>query len=160
MKRTALLVLLPLLLTSRAALAASTSDSNALALAALVAEQSPLLSQPDKGLMSRLFAGDRNVTYPANRKISILADSVICRASNVDITSRSCELTFGTQKRALKARQANELFATIAVAGVEPDGAAGSIYEGLWHLACTIDPNVVKQTAGGGADCQFTTGGP
>ena len=34
----------------------------------------------------------------------------------------------------------HELFATIAEVGVKPDGAAGTIYEGLSQLACTIDP--------------------
>jgi hypothetical protein len=160
MKRLAPLLIPLLSLGGPSASAASASDSSALALAALVAEQSPLLTGPEKSVMSRMFAGDPGFTYPAGTKISVLADSIVCRASNVDITSRSCELTFGTQKRAMKGRRANELFATIAVTGVQPDGAAGSVFESLWHLACTVDPNVIKQKAGGGADCQFTTGGP
>jgi hypothetical protein len=160
MKRLALLLIPSLLLAGQSAFAASTGDSSALALAALVAEHSQLLTHREKSVMSRMFAGNLSFTYPANKKISVLADSIVCRASNVDITSRSCELAFGAKKRALKGRQANELFATIAVAGVAPDGAAGSVFENLWHLACTIDPNVVKQKAGGGADCQFATGGP
>jgi hypothetical protein len=36
-----------------------------------------------------------------------------------------------------------------------PDGAAGSIFEALSNLKCTIDPNEVKQKSGGGAECQY-----
>ena len=89
--------------------------------------------------------------FPPNRKISVTADSVVCRASNVDITSRTCELAFGAGKRLLKGREANELTATLAAAGVAPEGAAGSIIESITKLACTIDPNEIRQKAGGNA---------
>ena len=36
--------------------------------------------------------------------------------------------------------------------------AAGSITESIMKLECTIDPMVIKQKAGGGADCTFETG--
>ncbi len=39
-----------------------------------------------------------------------------------------------------------------------PDGAAGSTFESLSHLVCTIDPQVIAQKAGGGADCTFDPG--
>jgi hypothetical protein len=52
------------------------------------------------------------------------------------------------------------LYATIAVAGVPPDGAAGSTFEALSHLDCSINPNVIKQKAGGGATCNFDPGQP
>lgn len=29
--------------------------------------------------------------------------------------------------------------------------------EGITNLECIVDPNVVKQKGGGGADCTFTT---
>jgi len=96
--------------------------------------------------------------FPPNRKISVTADSVVCRASNVDITSRTCELAFGAGKRLLKGREANELTATLAAAGVAPEGAAGSIIESVTKLACTIDPNEIRQKAGGGGQCAFETG--
>ena len=38
------------------------------------------------------------------------------------------------------------------------DGAAGSVFESVTALSCTVDPSVVKQKAGGGADCTFTPG--
>jgi hypothetical protein len=83
---------------------------------------------------------------------------VVCRVSNVDITSRSCELTFGSQKRTLTGREANELFATAVVAGIAPEGAAGSSIASVSKLKCTLDPNEIKQKAGGGAECSFETG--
>ena len=160
MKKMAPLVALAILLANQSAFAASTGGAGALALAALVAEHSPLLTHRDKDVMARMFDGKLNFSFPANKKISVLADSVVCRASDVDISAHSCELTFGAKKRALSGRKAHELYATVAEAGVQPDGAAGSIFESLSHLACTIDPNEVKQRAGGGADCQFTPGAP
>jgi len=153
-------VLVCALIASESASAATASGSSALALAALVAADSRLLTQQDRSVMARMFAGYLNFRYPANRKITIKADSIVCRASNVDITQRSCELTFGSKKATLSGRKAHELFATIAEVGVPPDAGAGTIRESLSHLACTIDPNEVKQKAGGGATCNFDPGAP
>ena len=156
MKRIALSVF-ALAITAQSAYA-DTSGPRALALAALVAMHSPSLSGQDKHALARLFEGNLNFPFPAGRKITVEADAVLCRASNVDITSRSCTLTFGTHTPMLKGRRAHELFATIAKSGVPEDGAAGSIFEGLSHLKCTIDPAEIKQKAGGGADCKFDPG--
>ena len=158
MKRIALSVF-ALAITAQSA-SADTTGPRALALAALVAKHSPLLNGQDKHAMERLFDGHLNFPFPADRKITVQADAILCRASNVDITSRSCTLTFGTQTPTLKGRRAHELFATIAESGVPEDGAAGSIFEGLSHLNCTIDPAEIKQKAGGGADCKFDPGAP
>jgi hypothetical protein len=83
---------------------------------------------------------------------------VVCRTSNVDITSRSCELTFGTQKYTLTGRDANEISATAIAAGIAAEGAAGSSIVGFSKLKCTLDPNEIKRKAGGGAECSFETG--
>jgi len=146
------------LLLATGAAAATVTGSSALMLASLVAEHSPPLSQQERGAMARMLAGNLDFSFPANQKITVRADAVSCRSSNVDITSRSCELTFGARRVTLKARQAHELFAIIAQAGVPPEGAAGRIYESISHLVCTIDPNEVKQRAGGGAACTFDQG--
>lgn len=159
MKRIAFFVLC-VLMASESAAAATASGSSALALAALVAADTRLLPRQDRSLMARMFAGYLNFRFPANRKITIKVDSIVCRASNIDITQRSCELTFGPKKVTLTGRKAHELFATIALVGVPPDGAAGTIRESLSHLVCTIDPNEVKQKAGGGATCNFDPGAP
>jgi hypothetical protein len=158
-KRTVLAVLLVLGNGTSIASAASGSAFGpaALALAGVVASHSRVLSFADRRVIAQLFAG-KSISFPPGRKISINADSITCRVSNVDIISRSCELVFGDRKRALKGRQANELFATLLAAGVASVGAAGSIFEKVTTLICTIDPNEVQQKAGGGAQCVFETG--
>src|SRR6516165_3162206 len=78
----------------RAALAApvTASGPTALALAAVVAQHSPLVRAFDNRVIARLFRGNTNFGFTPNTQISVAADSVVCRVSNVDITSRSCEL--------------------------------------------------------------------
>jgi hypothetical protein len=129
------------------------SSSDALALAGIVAAASPLLSSAEKEAVALLFAGSRNISY--TKKIVVTADKIVCRASNVDITSRSCEMTFGKTVKSLSGRAANELYATEAMAGVPSDGAAGTMYEGLSKLECAIDPQEIEQAGGGGAVCSF-----
>jgi hypothetical protein len=152
-------ILLFPLLASQNASAATATGSSALALASLVAEASPLLSRHEKRVMARLFGGHLH-HLPANSKISVKADAIVCRVSNVDITSRSCKLTFGAASANLTGRKAHELYATLAEAGVPSEGAAGSIFESLAHFVCTIDPREIAQRAGGGADCTFDLGAP
>ncbi|UGY20600.1 hypothetical protein WDM22_36555 [Bradyrhizobium septentrionale] len=141
--------------SAAAAAPPTTSGSVALALAGVVAPYSPLPAT-EKAAVAAFFNGDSNV--PATRKITVTADKVVCRASNVDITSRSCELTFGGKTHTVKGSAAYAIFATVALAGVPADGAAGTIYEALSKLSCTLDPAVIKDKAGGGADCSFEPG--
>lgn len=142
-----------------AASAGSTSGSTALALAGVVAPYSSLPAA-EKKAVAAFFAGDTNVSYSG--KIIVTADKIVCRISDVDITARSCELTFTSESgkgpskmRTIKGREANELYATEALAGVPSDGAAGSIFESLSKLSCTLDPKALKDKGGGGADCTF-----
>jgi hypothetical protein len=151
-------LLIPLLLASEPALAASATGNSALALASLVSEHSPLLNLDEKSVLGQLLRPNPNFSYLAERKISVEADSIVCRQSNVDLTGRSCELKFGDKKISVRGRKAHELYATIAELGVPPDGAAGTMYESLSHLACTIDSGEVKQKSGGGAECKFEPG--
>ena len=139
-----------------AASAGSVTGSAALALAAVVAPYS-YLPAAHKMAMKKFFNGDTNVSY--GKKISVAADKIVCRTSNVDITARSCELTFKNGKHTLKGREASELYATEIMAGVPSDGAAGSIFESLSKLNCTLDPKALKDKAGAGADCSFDPGG-
>jgi hypothetical protein len=44
------------------------------------------------------------------------------------------------------------------MAGIPADGAAGSVFESLSKLNCTLDPAEIRKKAGGGADCSFDTG--
>lgn len=134
------------------------TGSSALALAALVGAHSPNVTSRDKTLLSSMLNGNLAFTFPAKGKIAVAADSVSCRASNVDISEHDCTLKFGAATRTLKGREAHELYATLTENGIPSDGAAGSIYEALSNLACTIDPNEVKQKAGGGANCTSKPG--
>jgi hypothetical protein len=144
-----------LLLSSHGVFAGEAQGSGALVLAALTGENSPLLNAVEKKLLAKLLNGNLVFVFPANKKIEIIADAVTCRSSNVDISAHSCELNFGAKKVLLQGRKAHELYATLAEAGVASGGAAGSIFEALAHLACSIEPSVIKQKNGGGADCKY-----
>jgi hypothetical protein len=150
-------VLLALGQTASASAAPVTvTGPTALALASVVAQHSPLLSADDRGAMARLFGGDSQVV-PIKKLLSVTADSVLCRVSNIDIASRHCELAFKTGKLTLMGREANEMSATLAAAGVPVEGAAGSMIESVSQLACTIDSNEIRQMAGAGVKCTFET---
>ncbi len=156
---------LSLLLASQAALAAGTakkqsiSGNGALALAALVAEESPLPA-PEKAILADFLAGKSAVKFPAGQKITVAADAVTCRASDVDLTDHSCDLSFGKKTVHLQGRKAHELYATLVEIGAPSEGAAGTIFEALSNFSCTIDPKEIEGKDGGGADCRFTPGGP
>jgi hypothetical protein len=136
--------------------AGSVTGQAALALAGVVAPASHVLSMTEKEAVATLFAA--NSTIPYRKKIIVTADKIVCRVSNVDITARSCELTFGKTVKTINGRAANEVFATAAMAGIPSDGAAGSIFESVSKLSCTLDPQVIKDKAGGGAECSFEAG--
>jgi hypothetical protein len=136
--------------------AGSVTGQAALALAGVVAPASHVLSMTEKEAVATLFAA--NSTIPYRKKIIVTADKIVCRVSNVDITARSCELTFGKTVKTINGRAANEVFATAAMAGIASDGAAGSIFESVSKLSCTLDPQVIKDKAGGGAECSFEAG--
>ena len=128
------------------------------ALAAVVAQHSPHLPAYDKKTMARLFGGDSVFLIATKAKFSITADTVVCRTSNVDIAARSCELTFKVSKKTIKGREANEVNATSATAGVVAEGAAGSNIASFSKLNCSIDAREIRQKAGSGAQCSFETG--
>jgi hypothetical protein len=135
---------------------ATANGPAALALAGVVALYSPLLTADEREAVSAFFVGQTGVRYA--KKISVTADRIVCKVSNVDITARSCELTFKGAKQTITGRRASEIFATEAMAGVPSDGAAGSMSESISKLNCTLDPAEIKQKAGGGATCKFETG--
>jgi hypothetical protein len=149
----ALLLLAAFGVTPAAAAPVSAGGSTALAVAAVIAPYSPLLSAYEKRAIAGLFNGNAR----AGKKLTVTAESIICRVGNVDITARSCELTFDKGSRSLKGREANEIFATLTAAGAVAEGAAGSMIQTVTKLSCTLDQNVIKDHAGGGADCSFAT---
>jgi hypothetical protein len=155
MRRSSLLILSAMLIAPGPALAGTADGSGALALAALVGQISPLLGAPEKDVLSKLLNGEADFGFPKGKTISVEAAKVSCRASNVDIKSHSCELSFGAQTVTLKGRAAHELYATLIEIGVPPDAGAGSVFEALAKLDCKIDPGEVTANAGGGAHCNY-----
>ncbi|QIP06086.1 MULTISPECIES: hypothetical protein [Bradyrhizobium] len=135
---------------------AKVSGATALALAGVIAPLSPDLSGAERKAVAMLFAGGSDVPY--KKAIVVTADRIVCRTGNVDITVRNCEVTFGKTVRTVNGSTANEIFATEALAGIPPDGAAGSNFESLTRLSCTIDPNAIRRKDGSGADCTFQPG--
>jgi hypothetical protein len=119
-----------------------------LALAAVIAQHSPSVRAFDKRVIARLFRGNTSFGFTPNTKISVDADSVVCRVSNVNITARSCELSFGSRKRTLTGREANELGATAAAAGVPSEGAARLKHRN--HLQVTVHDRSERDYAEGG----------
>jgi hypothetical protein len=136
---------------------ATVSGPTALAVAAVLAQYSPVLNPGERKVIAGLFDGNTRMSYPL-KKLSVSADTVMCRISNVAISERSCEIAFQKGKRSLKGRAANEVYATLASAGVTAEGAAGSMIENVSKLSCTLDLGAIKQNAGGGADCSWQTG--
>jgi hypothetical protein len=149
MKTAAPILFFTLLLTNQSALAATTTDSSALALASLVGVQSPVLNRHDKGVLTQLLGGHADVAFPANKQIPVKADDTVCNAGNVDITAHSCKLTFGGKTADLTGDKAHELYATMAQAGVPSEGSTGAVYESLSHLVRTINPHEIAQKGSG-----------
>ena len=146
---------LALLLTAQPAFAGS-SGNPALALAGLVGLQSPHVTGVEKNVLSKYLDGHAGAIFKKGETIVVKADAVTCRASNVDITAHSCDLTFGgKKKKTLSGRKAHEIFATLLENGVASEGAAGSIFVGLTDLDCQIDPAGVASRDGSGATCDF-----
>jgi hypothetical protein len=135
-----------------------TSGNAALALAAIVGGYSPLLPSGQKALLATLFNGTIPASAAHAANIAVKAISITCSAGDVDITARTCTLTFDPHTITLHGRKAHELYATMIESQVPSEGAAGTIYESLKDLSCTVSPSEVAQRAGGGATCGFTPG--
>ena len=142
-------------LAPAAAQAGASNGSNALALAAIVGELAPQTSAPNKKLLAAFFSGKADAPHAKGQRVAVKADAIDCRAGNVDITSRACELTFGAKKIELRGRKANELYATLIENGVVAEGAAGSSHASITALDCIVDADEVAEKAGGGARCAF-----
>lgn len=139
-----------------AAQPSTVSGSTALALAGVIAPMSPLLTSAERRAVAMLFAANSDIPY--RKKIVVTADKIVCRTGNVDITVRTCAISFGKKLKTVNGSTANEIFATEALAGVPSDGAAGSVFESLSKLSCTIDPDAIRRKDGSGAECSFGPG--
>ncbi len=149
------LIAIALFFVGQSASAGALIGNGALALAALVGQHAPQLDQEQKSLLLNYLNGDAEAKFPEGGALSVKADSVVCRISNVDITFHSCDLTFGARKVTITGRVAHELYATLVENGIPGDGAAGSNYEAIGALDCAINPGEVASKGGGGAKCDF-----
>jgi hypothetical protein len=147
-----------LLVAATPASAASAGGHDALALGALIGLRSPVLTAHQRVHLALLLE-DRAAFVPPG-PIVVAADVATCRAGDVDVAAFGCVLTFGPRTVNLAGRPAHELYATIVEAGVPGDGAAGTIFEALHSLSCTLDPAKLAQKDGSGADCTFQPGPP
>ena len=77
---------------------ATANGPAALALAGVVALYSPLLTADEREAVTAFFVGQSGVRYA--KKISVTADKIVCRVSNVDITARSCDCLLYTSDAA------------------------------------------------------------
>jgi len=136
---------LTILQNTASAAPGTATEPTALALASVIAQHSPTVRTFDKRVIARLFRGN---TSP-NTKICVDADCAVCRVTDVDITSRSCDLSFGSLKtHADRARSQRTCWRSL-------EGAARSRTESVPKLRCTIDPNEIMRKAGGGATYTF-----
>ncbi len=150
-----ILLAIPFTLAAHSAVAGSASGGAGLALAALVALQSPSVGAANKAVMGKMLDGKLGFSFPAGKKINIDIDALDCRAGDVDISAHTCDMTFGSKTVSISGRKANELFDALSAAGIPGDGSAGQSHESFASLKCVIDPNEVKQKAGGGASCDY-----
>lgn len=135
--------------------AGASNGASALALSALVGEYAPQVSAAEKKLLAAYFNGRADAPHAKGQRVAVKADAIDCRAGNVDIASRSCDLTFGAKKIELRGRKAHELYATLIENGVALEGAAGSSHASVTALDCIVDADEVAEKAGGGARCAF-----
>lgn len=135
----------------------SAQGSGALAFAVLVGIESPLLDSATTKALIKLIE-DKQLPPAEQGKISVTATSIVCREGDVDLAAYRCTLTFGAKTVALVGRRANELYATMVESGVASDGAAGTIYESVHTLTCSVDPKVLAGKNGGGAACNYSAG--
>lgn len=160
MKPLTALLLLGALSAPHSALAADARQafgSGALALAALVGGDSPLLGDKDKAAIAQLLDGNTTFDFPKGQTVTVTADKITCHASNVDIAEHDCALSFGKQDVKLKGRAAHELYATLLEIGAEPDPGAGNIWVSVSKLSCAIDVAEVQDKSGGGAKCSYAS---
>jgi hypothetical protein len=68
----------------------SAGGPTALAVAAVLAPYSPLLSAYEKRFIAGLFDSNAKAGFPGKKKLTVTAETVTCRVSNVAIAERSC----------------------------------------------------------------------
>jgi hypothetical protein len=135
--------------------AATMQGGAALSFAALIGKHAPTLSGMHKYILAKFLAGHTQF-LSSNAAFSFNATEVHCRYGDVDLTEHACTLTFGSINVDLTGSESNNLLATMALAGVQGDGAAGTIHYDIKAITCTIKVGEIKSPDGGGAACTYT----
>lgn len=157
--RRAFLLAIPFLFTGATAFAAQSTGNAALALAALIGAEDPVLSGTQKHVLAHFLNGQTAVAIPpAARRIKTRADKIRCRMGDVDTGLHDCTLTFGHREITRAGRTGQLLLATMQENGVQSDGAAGTIYYTVTDISCLVDSTGVERHEGIGATCTFTNG--
>ena len=92
--------------------------------------------------------------------LTIAAQKIVCHESHVATGSFSCEVTPAAgPARTITGRAAHELKATLAEAGVRPEGAAGREIAAAEDVTCTLDMKALAECGGGGATCSMRGSG-
>jgi hypothetical protein len=139
------------------AIAGTISGKDALALATLVAEQSPNVAAIDKKALAKLRDGRSSVDGPSDKKIDIAANSISCKMSRYEAPEFSCELAFDAKTVKTLGRKAEELYDALP-----PDvasGAMGEYFGDLINLNCVVEPAKARQGAEGSAKCAYDPAG-
>jgi hypothetical protein len=127
-------------LTMAAARAAAQAvqGGHALALAAGVGWYSPDLAGAEKAILLNL-AGGKPALLAKGEQVTVTADAVVCRRSDVAAGGDSCDLTFGMNDVDISGRRARTLYDVLRAAGAAESGTAGSIQRGISSLSCVVD---------------------
>lgn len=145
------------LLLAGAANAATMNGAAALSFAAQVGSYSPDLNAIQKSILGKLLAGQAT-SISSNAPIAPIrfhVTEVHCQLGNVDLTKHSCVIAFNRVHTSLNGAEGNNILATMALAGVEGDGAAGTIHYDALDITCRIDVAELKSPDGGGAACTY-----
>lgn len=141
-------------------MAAQMGGAEALAVAALIGERSPSLSANDKTVLSHFLDGEMTFSTPSGTgTITVTAQSVTCRSSNIDLAMHSCQLNFGSTTITEAGTRGEALWATMIAGGVPGNPGAGSIYFSMAPVTCTVNVTQIQSGTGAGVSCTYTPNG-
>lgn len=133
------------------------SAGSAVALAAQLADLVPVPAEAKRAARAALA---KPCKAGGTGTVTIEAKAIACHESHVATGSFICDVTaMNDQVRSVRGRVAHELKATLAEAGVRPEGAAGQEISSVGAVSCTLDLKLLGECAGGGAGCTLATEG-
>ncbi len=132
----------------------------AAALAYMVAQHSPLLTEAQRGAISQNFNGAPINGEPLVHTVT--ADRVSCRARTESVgEGAACSIDFGAETKDLAGEDAQFLFDALGSAGVEAESGMSHLERTITRLSCTVDDAVAQGTSSSGDEingfaCRFT----